>query len=67
MIDFRHEYLISTVATTLGLTNEEVTESLLEGSQVCITSLIYTVALVCLARYIKLQAPADELYFKNIK
>ena len=39
MIDFRHEYLISTVATTLGLTNEEVTESLLEGSQVCITSL----------------------------
>ena len=39
MIDFRHEYLISTVATTLGLTNEEVTESLLEGSQVCITNI----------------------------
>ena len=55
MIDFRHEYLISTVATTLGLTNEEVTESLLEGSQVCITSPYCTVALVCLARYIKLQ------------
>lgn len=35
MIDFRHEYLISTVANTLGLTNDEVTESLLEGTQVC--------------------------------
>lgn len=37
MIDFRHEYLISTVASTLGLTNEEVTESLLEGTQVSLT------------------------------
>lgn len=34
MIDFRHEYLINTVANTLGLTSDEVTESLLEGNQV---------------------------------
>ncbi|CAH3041642.1 unnamed protein product [Pocillopora meandrina] len=34
MIDFRHEYVMSTVASTLGLTNEEVTESLLEGNQI---------------------------------
>lgn len=34
MIDFRHEYLINTVANTLGLTTDEVTESLLEGNQV---------------------------------
>ena len=40
MIDFRHEYLISTVASTLGLTNDEVTESMLEGTQVCILFLI---------------------------
>ena len=39
MIDFRHEYLISTVASALGLTNDEVTESLLEGSQVCTRSI----------------------------
>lgn len=36
MIDFRHEYVMNTVASTLGLTNEEVTESLLEGNQVCV-------------------------------
>ena len=40
MIDFRHEYLITTVANTLGLTNEEVTESLLEGTQVNIRHIV---------------------------
>ena len=34
MIDPRHEYIINTVAESLALSSEEVTESLLEGTQV---------------------------------
>ena len=34
MIDPRHEHIINTVAESLALSTEEVTESLLEGNQV---------------------------------
>ena len=33
-LDFRHEYIINTVANALALPPEDVTESMLEGTQV---------------------------------